>query len=115
MPENKLNKSGNGILFPIYTEDDREDTLRTLISVSESIDEADGYIINHDETQYMYSDDSSKEIKEIIIRKKYMLIQRIFGIGEMFACGSQKDEIEINYRTLLSTLIIQPLEVNQFV
>ena len=93
----------------IYTENEREDILRTLISVSETVDEADGYIVNHDPKYKILEGTEQTEIDEVT-KNKYDFTRNIFGIGEIFAVPSDEifdNEILVQYRALLSTLIIQ--------
>ena len=90
----------------LYTTEEREDILRTLISVSVDVEEADGYVTDYSE-DYRYPNKSDKTEEEIII-DKYNFVRKIFGIGERLAVPSEHRTIEeIVYKALLSTLIIQ--------
>ena len=79
-------------------QDLKKNTLRTLISVSDNVDEADGYVVNFDPARF-----SAPES----VNEKYDFVLELFGIGGMFATGNDVNDVEVNYKALLSTLIIQ--------
>ena len=89
-------------------EEARVDILRTLVSVSDTVDEADGYIVDYSD-KYKFPNLLGKTETDVII-DKYNFVRDIFGIGESLAVPSTvpSDNPErLMYRALLSTLIIQ--------
>jgi len=79
----------------------REDTLRTLISISDDFDEADGYVEDHCVFCERISLGQIKEEKDSV---KYKLIKELFNIGNLYDCGSE-DDVSTNYEILLKALI----------
>lgn len=86
------------------TSEEHEDILKTLITVCNTVEEADGYVQNFS-PEFKDEIDQIEE-KEEAFKKKYDLVLKIFGYGECLS-AKKTDTFETLYRVFLGTRIIQ--------